>query len=110
MFTGLLANSAVSDSRVAQEWYTKLLGKGPDVAPMPGLLEWHLSKGLGIQVWTEPDRAGGSAVVIEESDVDALANRLTAAGIHHAGPEPGGGQRILQTTDPDGNRIVFTGE
>ena len=26
------------------------------------------------------------------------------------GPEPGGGQRILRVTDPDGNRIVFAGE
>jgi hypothetical protein len=41
--------------------------------------------------------------------MDALAARLTAAGVEHAGPEPGGGARILQLTDPDGNRVVITG-
>lgn len=31
------------------------------------------------------------------------------AGIHHDGPQPGGGARILQLADPDGNRVVLTG-
>lgn len=62
------------------------------------------------QVWAEPQRAGYSTAVIGESDLDVLADRLSAAGIDHGGPQSGGGQRILQIADPDGNRIVFSGK
>ena len=110
MFTGLLAHCTVKDQTLAQAWYTKLFGRAPDAAPMPGLLEWHLERAFGVQIWAEPDRAGYSTLVIGESDLDALADRLTADGFEHAGPEPGGGQRILGISDPDGNRIVFAGE
>lgn len=110
MFTGLMANATVKDQTHAQDWYGKLFGRGPDDAPMPGLLEWHLAKEFGVQVWVDPQRAGCSTVVVHESDLDALADRLTAAGIRHAGAQPGGGQRILQVPDPDGNRVVFSGE
>jgi predicted enzyme related to lactoylglutathione lyase len=75
---------------------------------MPGLLEWHLGDSFGVQVWSEPDRAGQSTMVLEDTDLDATAARLTEQGIRHGGPQPGGGARILQLQDPDGNRIVFT--
>ncbi len=76
---------------------------------MPGLLEWHLDEANGVQVWSEPDRAGKSSVVLDVTDLDAAATRLRAAGIDHDGPQPGGGGRLVQLTDPDGNRIVLTG-
>ena len=110
MFTSLLANTTVKDQALAQDWYTRLFGRDPDAAPMPGLLEWHFASEFGLQVWAEPQRAGYSTAVIGESDLDAFADRLSVAGIEHGGPQPGGGQRILQITDPDGNRIVFSGE
>lgn len=110
MFTGVMANATVQDPKRAQDWYTKLFDREPDAAPMAGLIEWHLAPGMGVQVWAEPDRAGCSSIVIQDSDLNALADRLAAAGIDHGGPEPGGGQRILRVEDPDGNRIVFSGE
>ena len=110
MFTGLLANTTVKDQTLAQDWYSRLFGRGPDAAPMPGLLEWHFTKAWGIQVWAEPERAGCSTNVIGESALDALSDRLTSVDIDHMGPESGGGQRILRVADPDGNRIVFAGE
>ena len=76
---------------------------------MDGLLEWHLADSFGVQVWLDPARAGRSAMVIEESGLEALATRLSAAGLDHDGPQPGGGARVLVVTDPDGNQIVFTG-
>ncbi|WP_350271105.1 VOC family protein [Brevibacterium sp. CBA3109] len=110
MFTGVMANITVKDSNRAQDWYTRLFGREPDTAPMAGLIEWHLGPGIGVQIWADPDRAGCSSVVIHDSALDALADRLTAVGFEHGGPEPGGGQRILRITDPDGNHIVFAGE
>lgn len=110
MFTGLMASITVKDQGQAQDWYTKVFGRDPDATPMPGLLEWHFGSEFGIQVWAEPERAGYSTAVIGESDLDALADRLAAAGIDRGGAQPGGGQRILQMADPDGNRIVFSGK
>ncbi|GAA1940128.1 VOC family protein [Brevibacterium antiquum] len=110
MFTGLMASITVNDQDQAHGWYSTVFERDPDVAPMPGLLEWHFGSEFGLQIWTEPKRAGYSTAVIRESDLDALADRLSAAGIDHGGLQPGGGQRILQIADPDGNRIVFSGE
>jgi catechol 2,3-dioxygenase-like lactoylglutathione lyase family enzyme len=105
----ILAQSTVSDLTAADGWYTSLWGRGPDARPMPGLLEWHLGPTAGLQVWSEPARAGRSTVVMGTDDLDALAARLLGAGIEHEGAQPGGGARILQLEDPDGNRVVIAG-
>jgi hypothetical protein len=76
---------------------------------MDGLLEWHFGDSCGLQVWCEPDRAGRSAVVLEETELDGAAARADEVGISHGGIEPGGGARILKLVDPDGNRVVLTG-
>lgn len=110
MFTGITANIAVSDENRAREWYGRLFGRGPDSTPMPGLLEWTFADEFGLQAWTDPDRAGHSTVVVWTSDLDALGTAIESAGIAHAGIQPGGGQRILPVSDPDGNQIVFSGE
>ena len=87
----------------------RLLGREPDARPMPGLVEWHLGDTFGLQVWSEPERAGRSTVVLGETDIDAAAAHATAIGIPHEGPQPGGGARILPLTDPDGNRVILMG-
>ncbi|GAB2656962.1 VOC family protein [Kribbella swartbergensis] len=107
--TRVLAQSTVSDLTVAEDWYTRLFGRAPDARPMPGLLEWHLADTFGVQVWHEPDRAGHSSIVLDESDLDVLAERLKEVGIAHDGPQDATTSRILSLVDPDGNRVVFTG-
>jgi predicted enzyme related to lactoylglutathione lyase len=109
MIGGILAHCTVTDLARAEGWYTRLFSRGRDTRPMPGLLEWHLGDSYGVQVWSEPERAGRSSVVLEVTDLDETAADLMATGIDHDGPEPGGGARILQLTDPDGNRVIFTG-
>lgn len=109
MIDGLLGNCTVADLERAEGWYARVLDRAPDARPMPGLLEWHLGDGFGLQVFAEPARAGRSTVVLAETDLDGAAARLTAAGLAHDGISPGGGQRILQLSDPDGNRVVLTG-
>ncbi|ROS75402.1 VOC family protein [Cellulomonas sp. PhB143] len=109
MIHRMLAHCTVTDLDRAERWYTALFERGPDARPMPGLVEWHLGDSFGLQVWSEPDRAGRSTVVLDETDLDAAAARAADAGIEHDGPQPGGGARILQLSDPDGNRVVLTG-
>ncbi|WP_309131533.1 VOC family protein [Brevibacterium sp.] len=109
MINRILANCTVSDLDRAEEWYARLFERGPDARPMAGLIEWHLGADFGVQVWLDADRAGKSTLVLGETDLDAAAARLIEAGIDHAGPQPGGGARILQLADPDGNFVVFFG-
>lgn len=105
----VLAQATVSDLTEAERWYSVVLDRQPDARPMNGLIEWHLGDTFGVQVWTEPERAGRSSIVLGESDLDGLAARLTGAGIDHPGPQPASASRILALQDPDGNRIVFAG-
>ncbi|TCP50761.1 hypothetical protein EV191_10721 [Tamaricihabitans halophyticus] len=109
MIRRVLANCTVSELGQAEDWYTRLFGRGPDARPMAGLIEWHLGDTFGVQVWSEPARAGHSSVVLDETDLDDAAAHATDVGIKHGGPQAGGGARILQLTDPDGNRVVLTG-
>lgn len=108
--TRVLAQSTVGDLAAAEDWYTRVFGRQPDLRPMPGLLEWHLGNTFGVQVWSEPDRAGRSSMVLDESDLDTLADRLTDAGIANDGPQDATSSRVLSLSDPDGNRVVFTGQ
>lgn len=105
----LLAQLSVTDLTAALGWYARLFGRKPDARPMDGLVEWHLDPSFGVQVWEEPDRAGHSAVILDESDLDARAAMLDAAGLEHGGLQDVTSSRILLLLDPDGNRIVFTG-
>ena len=106
---GVLAQSTVRDLEAAQEWYAALFGRRPDADPMPGLLEWHLGEGYGVQVFAEPERAGRSSVVLQESDLDGCAARLTDAVVDHDGVVDVSAGRALMLTDPDGNRVVLSG-
>ena len=108
-FTRVLAQAIVSDLDRAVTWYATLFDREPDDRPMDGLAEWHLGESMGVQVWTDVERAGGSTMVIDESDLDGLATRLEQAGVLHAGAQPASSFRIVQLEDPDGNRVVFTG-
>lgn len=111
-FTQVLAQLAVSDVEAARQWYAQLFDGPPDARPMAGLLEWRVTGGAGVQVWRDPERAGRSAAVLgvgAAHQLDALAERLEAAGLAHDGVEPGGGARLLRLVDPDGNLVVVTG-
>lgn len=105
----MLANMTVTDLETAVPWYTKLFGRGPDVNPMDGLVEWHLDDKFGVQVWNEADRAGRSSVVLDETDLATRLASLDTAGIANDGIRQASASRILNVLDPDGNRIVFTG-
>lgn len=107
--TRLLAQMVVADEAAATAWYERLFDRAPDARPMGGLAEWHLGDAFGVQVRVDPARAGRSAMVLDESDLDARAAQLDRAGVAHDGPVDVTASRVLPVTDPDGNQIVFTG-
>lgn len=110
MITRVLAQSTVAELDTAQRWYDTVFDRSPDANPMPGLLEYHLGDSFGVQVWSEPGRAGQSSMVLTETDLDGLAERLRAAGVTDEDAADISSGRALQLSDPDGNRVVFVGE
>ena len=108
-FTRVIAQANVSDLERAVAWYSILFDGEPDARPMDGLVEWRLGDAMGVQVWSDAERAGRSSMVLDASDLDALATRLGAVGIDHPGIQAVTASRILQLEDPDGNTVVVTG-
>jgi hypothetical protein len=108
-FTRVLAQAKVSDLEPAVDWYATLFGRQPDARPMPGLVEWHFGTSHGVQVWAEPDRAGNSSMVLDESHFDGLISRPDQSGFEHDQPEDVTASTILSLVDPDGNRIIVSG-
>jgi catechol 2,3-dioxygenase-like lactoylglutathione lyase family enzyme len=106
----LLAQMTVSDLDRAVSWYARFFGREPDARQMDGLVEWHLHDAFGIQVWLDLQRAGRSTMVLEESDLDGRAAELDAEGLPYEGPQAVTASRIVQVEDPDGNRIVMSGD
>ena len=105
----LLAQMTVSDLDRAVDWYGRFFNRAPDARPMDGLVEWHLGDAFGIQVWLDSERAGRSTMVLDESDLDGRAAELDAVGLPYEGPQEVTASRIVQLTDPDGNRVVISG-
>jgi hypothetical protein len=77
----MLAQMTVTDLDQVVAWYTRLFGAEPDARPMEGLAEWHLAEAFGVQVWADPGRAGRSAMVLDESDLDQRIRQLDRVGI-----------------------------
>ncbi len=75
---------------------------------MDGLAEWHFTNAGAVQVFQEAERAGSSGVTIGVSSLDAIITALDAAAIDHGDPVEATYVRLVQLSDPDNNRIVFT--
>jgi hypothetical protein len=106
----MLAQCTVADLRKAQAWYEQLLERGPDLRPMDGLIEWHFGRNAGLQVWHEPDRAGKSTVVLDIPSFSDELRRLDHLGIVHDDPVHTPQFKVVTLYDPDGNRVVLTGD
>lgn len=102
--SSILAGLAVSDLDRSIEWYTEFLGRGPDARPMPPLADWNIEGGYTLQLFLDPERAGGSMVTLHVSDIDAakanLAQRQVELVVDGTTSDK---VRFGQVADPDGN-------
>ncbi|MGW0736205.1 VOC family protein [Streptomyces sp. NPDC002851] len=101
----------VGDFGAALDWYEKLLGRGPDHAPMDGLAEWYLGRAGDIQLYADGERAGSSLLTLSVTDVDkyvavALSNGLDPEDIDDV-EDTDGGYRIATLRDPSGNTVTL---
>lgn len=95
----------VADMAAAEGWYAKLLGRGPDVRPMPTLLHWELGETGGLMVSSSTVIAERGTIFLYVADLSAERRRLAGEGIALGDDIPGDYSTLAQVRDPDGNRI-----
>jgi hypothetical protein len=105
--TNALASLAVRDLPASSRWYENLLGPGS--RPMDEVVEWHMDRGGGLQLYAGPERAGQGSCTLIVSDIDEMADRLRSSGLF-ANAEPVRHERVdtIMIKDPDGNSIAFS--
>jgi hypothetical protein len=97
----------VRDLTDAREWYSRLLGRTPDLEPVPDVVEWQLLPNVWIQV-AEGANAHATSQMLRMGvdDIDAAVSELAAVNI-----DVGAVERIEGTIafcefdDPWGNRL-----
>ncbi len=102
VFAGLI----VSDRDEAVSWYSRLLGREPDMYPNDAEAAWQLTGSASLYVLADQARAGQGVIALIVSDLEAelaaLAQRGAATGPVKAIGTAG---RKSVITDPDGNTI-----
>ena len=97
----------VPDLGEARAWYTRVLGREPDLAPVPRIVEFEVVPGSWLQLVERPP-AGEAAWVfrIGVGDIEAERTRLLALGV---GVDPveriEGVIAYCDYRDPYGNRL-----
>jgi predicted enzyme related to lactoylglutathione lyase len=108
--TTVMSQMIVSDLDRSVAFYSRLFGRAPDQEPMDRLREWHFAGAGAIQVYEEAERAGRSGATLHVADLDAELASLDEASIDHEPIVDATFVRVVQLTDPDGNRVVLTGD
>ena len=99
--------SLVSGAGAAIDWYTRLFGRPPDLRAGEEIL-WDIDEHATLFIEPDAARAGTGRVTLVVAGLDALLERLAAAGIGHEPIETySNGVRHVKVRDPDGNAIAF---
>jgi predicted enzyme related to lactoylglutathione lyase len=102
-YTALLT----ADLAAAEDWYTKLFGRGPDYRPMGTLVHWELSDHGGLMLSSSDEIAGMGVMFLYVDDVAAERRRLRGLGIVLGDDIKGDYSTLAQVRDPDGNRLTL---
>ena len=107
--TGVLPVQFVSDHESAIAWYSSLIGREPDRRPMDPSAEWDLGERSGLQVYLDPEKAGGHNMIIGVDDLDAALEEVRGRGIEGEGfTVPSGQFKLCMLEDPSGNVVVLS--
>ena len=96
-----------ADLGAAENWYTRLLGRGPDYRPMPSLIQWELFDQAGLMLSSSEEIAGKGLVFFYVDDLAAERRRLQDLGLALGEDIPGDYSTLAQLRDPDGNLITL---
>ena len=104
----LFAGIPVADLDAAIEWYERLFGAPPDMAPNDTERTWRLTDQAWIYVVADPERAGKGLVTVMVDDLDARLDAIRERGIEVGEVEEmNENTRKAEIVDPEGNRIGF---
>ena len=105
---------AVKDPERARAFYEGVLGFTRGLSAPNGVwTEYDLPGGGCLALFCHPDPAyarepGGASIAFEVADLDALNERLTAAGVTYQGPMIHAPHcRMSNITDTEGNAIIL---
>ncbi len=79
-FNDIAAVVATRDYPIARAWYSRVIGRDPDLEPVDGVAEWQIATTAWLQLVEDPDRAGKSAVRIGVDDLSAQLAELDDFG------------------------------
>jgi hypothetical protein len=99
---------ATRDFPTARSWYSRVIGRDPDLEPVDGVAEWQLTATAWLQLVEDPDRAGKSAVRFGVTDLTAQVAELNDAGIATSEPVVIADMvTVVDVADPDGNEVSY---
>jgi catechol 2,3-dioxygenase-like lactoylglutathione lyase family enzyme len=105
--TALFAGVPVSDLDAGIDWYTRFFGQPPTVRVGDEVL-WDIDEHATLFIEPNPEHAGTGRITLGVVGLDALLERLVAAGIGHEPIEIyANGVRHVDVPDPDGNAIAL---
>jgi catechol 2,3-dioxygenase-like lactoylglutathione lyase family enzyme len=96
---------AVSDIEKSKDWYTRLFGKGPDLEPFPGNVEFKVG-GAWVQIHRGKVKPSTWSLQIGVEDLARERERLLEARV--PAPEIQTSPKVISwfdLTDPDGNPL-----
>jgi catechol 2,3-dioxygenase-like lactoylglutathione lyase family enzyme len=102
-YTALLTK----DLAAAEDWYTRLLGRGPDNRPMETLVQWELFDHGGLALSSDEEIAGRGVMFLYVDDVATERRRLQGLGITLGDDIEGDYSTLAQVRDPDGNVVTL---
>ena len=103
IYTALLT----ADLAAAEDWYTKLLGRGPDYRPMDTLVQWELFDQGGLMLSTSNEIAARGVMFLYVDDLANERRRLQGLGIVLGDDIKGDYSTLAQVRDPDGNLLTL---
>jgi hypothetical protein len=110
-FNDIAAVVATRDYVTARSWYSRLIGRDPDLEPIDGVAEWQIAATAWLQLVEDPERAGRSAVRFGVGNLDAQIAELNDAGIPTGEPLVIADLvKIVDIADPDGNEVSFVAD
>ena len=103
IYTALLT----ADLAAAEDWYTKLFGRGPDNRPMDTLVQWEFFDQGGLALSCDKEIAGTGVMFLYVDDVAAERRRLQGLGIVLGDDIEGDYSTLAQVRDSDGNLLTL---
>lgn len=105
--------AVVATSRFSESlaWYSRIMGRDPDLQPVDGVAEWQLTATAWLQLVTDEAAAGRTAVRFGVSDLAATMTALVDYDVEVGEPQVIADMvAILDVADPDGNEVSFVQE